>query len=204
MYVIVGLGNPGKKYEQTRHNIGFITVDQLAEKHGIKINRIKHKALVGEGLIAGEKVILVKPQTYMNLSGNSVREVISYYKIDIEHLILVYDDIDLPAGKIRIRKNGSAGTHNGMRSVIFDLAEDGFPRVRIGIGGERRMELADYVTSGFRKEEKEVMEAGVLRAVAALECLVEKGIAVAMNEYNRKEETSAEEKVKENRDQNDR
>ncbi|MDD3350263.1 MAG: aminoacyl-tRNA hydrolase [Eubacteriales bacterium] len=204
MYVIVGLGNPGKKYEQTRHNIGFITVDQLAEKHGIKINRIKHKALVGEGLIAGEKVILVKPQTYMNLSGNSVREVISYYKIDIEHLVLVYDDIDLPAGKIRIRKNGSAGTHNGMRSVIFDLAEDGFPRVRIGIGGERRMELADYVTSGFRKEEKEVMEAGVLRAVAALECLVEKGIAVAMNEYNRKEETSAEEKVKENRDQNDR
>ncbi len=204
MYVIVGLGNPGKKYEQTRHNIGFIAVDQLAEKYGIKVNRIKHKALVGEGQIAGEKVILVKPQTYMNLSGNSVREVVSYYKPDLEKLVLVYDDIDLPTGRIRIRKNGSAGTHNGMRSVIYDLAQDSFPRVRIGIGGERKMELADYVTSGFRKEEKEIMEAGVLKAVAALECIIEKGISSAMNEYNRKEDPPEKQSVKENREQNDR
>jgi len=188
MYVIVGLGNPGRKYEQTRHNIGFITLDQFAQKHGIKINRLKHKALIGEGQIAGEKVVLVKPQTFMNLSGNSVREVFSYYKPDLQNLILIYDDVDLPTGKLRIRKNGSAGTHNGMRSVIYDLGADGFPRIRIGIGSSQQMELADFVTGGFRKEEKEVMEAGVLRAVAALNCILESGIDAAMNEYNRKEE----------------
>ena len=202
MYVIVGLGNPGRKYEQTRHNIGFITLDQLAEKYGIRINRIKHKALIGEGQIAGDKVVLVKPQTYMNLSGNSVREVVSFYKLDTKDLIVVYDDIDLPAGRIRIRERGSAGTHNGMRSVIYDLADDDFPRVRIGIGGERRMELADYVTGGFRKEEKEVMEDAVLRAVEALECIVEKGVPAAMNLFNRKEETPGEE-AREDREKND-
>ena len=204
MYVIVGLGNPGKKYEQTRHNIGFITVDQLADKYGIRINKIKHKALIGEGQIAGQKVILVKPQTYMNLSGNSVREVFAYYKPEPENLVLVYDDIDLPAGKIRIRERGSAGTHNGMRSVIYDLQQDDFPRVRIGIGGERNMELADYVTGGFRKDEIKVMEAAVLRAVSALECIIENGAGSAMNEFNRKEETSEEENTKENRKQDDR
>ena len=204
MYVIVGLGNPGKKYEQTRHNIGFITVDRLAEKYGIKINKIKHKALIGEGQIAGQKVILVKPQTYMNLSGNSVRDVFAYYKPEPENPVLVYDDIDLPVGKIRIRQRGSAGTHNGMRSVIYDLQQDDFPRVRIGIGGERNMELADYVTGGFRKDEIKIMEAAVLRAVGALECIIENGAGAAMNEYNKKEETAEEENAKENRNKDDR
>lgn len=188
MYILVGLGNPGRRYEQTKHNIGFITLDFLAEKHGIKINKIKHKALVGEGMISGQKVLLVKPQTYMNLSGNCVREVVAYYKPDMEKLIVVYDDIDIPKGSLRIRKKGSAGTHNGMRSIIYDLQEDGFPRVRIGIGGERRMRLADYVTSGFRKEEKRLMEESVVRAACALECILTEGIDAAMNEYNGKTE----------------
>jgi PTH1 family peptidyl-tRNA hydrolase len=184
MYVIVGLGNPGKRYENTKHNIGFIALDLLAEKHGIKINSIKHKALVGEGRIADQKVILVKPQTYMNLSGNSVREVAAYYKVDLGNLIVVYDDVDLPMGRLRIRERGSAGTHNGMRSIIYDLQEDGFPRVRIGIGGEIRGRLADYVIGGFGKGERHRMEESISRAVNALECIITDGIGRAMNEFN--------------------
>lgn len=187
MFIIAGLGNPGRKYQHTRHNIGFITVDTLAEKHGIKINKIKHKALVGEGIISGQKVLLVKPQTYMNLSGQSLREVVSYYKPELSNLITVYDDIDLPIGTLRIRRSGSSGTHNGMRSIIYDLQRDDFPRLRIGIGGERKMRLADYVTGGFGKEEKKLMMDSVLRAVSALECILGKGIDQAMNEYNGKE-----------------
>ena len=184
MFIIVGLGNPGKRYEHTRHNKGFITLDLLAEKHGIKINKIKHKALIGDGTILGKRVLLVKPQTYMNLSGHSVREVVEYYKPEPENLIVVYDDVDLTMGRLRIRKKGSAGTHNGMRSIIYDLQDDRFPRVRIGIGAERRMSLASYVTGGFRKEEKKQIEESVMRAVAALESILVKGIEQAMNEYN--------------------
>ncbi len=184
MYIIAGLGNPGRRYENTRHNIGFITVDCLAEKHGIRINKIKHKALVGEGSISGQKVMLVKPQTYMNLSGQSIRELVSYYKPELSKLIVVYDDVDLPMGRLRIRRSGSSGTHNGMRSIIYDLQRDDFPRVRIGIGGERKMRLADYVTGGFNKEEKKLMEDSVLRTVSALECILSQGIDQAMNEYN--------------------
>ncbi len=187
MFIITGLGNPGRRYEHTRHNIGFITVDRLAEKHGIKINKIKHKALVGEGIISGQKVLLVKPQTYMNLSGQSVRDLVSYYKPEPENLIVVYDDVDLSMGRLRIRPSGSAGTHNGMRSIIYDLQRDDFPRLRIGIGGERKMGLADYVTGGFGKEEKKLMEETVLRATAALECILGKGIDQAMNEFNSRE-----------------
>lgn len=184
MYIIVGLGNPGKKYEYTKHNIGFITLDFLADKNGIRINKIKHKALVGEGTVSGRKVLLVKPQTYMNLSGSSIREVMEYYKADPEKLIVIYDDVDIPMGRIRIRKKGSAGTHNGMRSIIYDLQEDGFPRVRIGIGKERKMPLAGYVLGGFAKEERELMEDAVERAALAVECILEKGIDIAMGEYN--------------------
>ena len=187
MYIIVGLGNPGRRYEHTRHNIGFITVDYLAEKHGIRINKIKHKALVGEGMISGQKVLLVKPQTYMNLSGQSVREILSFYKPEIANLIVVYDDVDLPMGRLRIRPSGSSGTHNGMRSIIYDIQRDDFPRLRIGIGGERKMRLADYVTGGFGKEERKLMEGSVLRAVSALESILDSGIERAMNEYNSKE-----------------
>ena len=184
MYIIVGLGNPGRKYENTRHNVGFITLDFLAERNHIKINKIKHKALVGEGMISGQKVLLVKPQTFMNLSGNSVREVMDYYRVEPEKLIVIYDDVDIPMGRLRIRKKGSAGTHNGMRSIIYDLQEDGFPRVRVGIGQDRKMSLAGFVLGGFAKDEKEMMEDAVKRAALAIECMLEKGIDIAMGEYN--------------------
>lgn len=184
MYIIVGLGNPGKQYENTRHNIGFITIEQIAEKHGISVTKIKHKALVGEGRISDQKVLLVKPQTFMNLSGNSVREILEYYKEDVANLVVIYDDIDIPAGAVRIRKKGSAGTHNGMRSILYDIKSDQFPRIRIGIGGERKMPLDRYVLGGFTKEEKPLMEEAVMTAVQAVECMVQKGIEKAMNEYN--------------------
>ena len=134
MKIIAGLGNPGREYESTKHNVGFMTLDLLADKLGISISKEKFKALIGEGRIGTEKIILVKPQTYMNLSGESIREVVGFYKIDIEDLIVIYDDIDIPAGTLRIRSKGSAGTHNGMRSVVYQLQEDGFPRIRVGIG----------------------------------------------------------------------
>lgn len=188
MYIIVGLGNPGRRYENTKHNIGFLTLDLLAEKYGIKIRTIKHKALIGEGTIGTEKVLLVKPQTYMNLSGQSVRDVVSYYKVPMEKLLVVYDDVDLPIGRIRIRERGSAGTHNGMRSIIYDLKQDGFPRIRIGIGGEVRGNLAEYVIGGFGRKERQQMEEGILRAVSALECILTDGIVKAMNDYNGKPE----------------
>ncbi|WP_312650847.1 aminoacyl-tRNA hydrolase [Aminipila sp.] len=186
MYIIVGLGNPGKKYENTRHNIGFITLDYLADRHGIKITKIKHKALVGEGNISGQKVLLVKPQTYMNLSGNSVREVMEYYKADIENLLVIYDDIDIPSGSVRIRKKGSAGTHNGMRSVVYDLQSDQFPRIRIGMGNNKSADLKDFVVGGFSKGEKEIFERAVLHTADAIECFLQFGIDKAMNEYNTK------------------
>lgn len=184
MNVIVGLGNPGKKYEQTKHNIGFITLDNLAEKNQIKISKIKHKSLVGEGIISGKKVLLVKPQTFMNLSGNSVREIVNYYDIPMENLIVIYDDIDIPLGSLRIRKKGSAGTHNGMRSIIYDLESDQFPRVRIGIGNERKGNLAGYVIGKFQKEHIRIMEDAVKNAVKAIECLLEKDIDISMGTYN--------------------
>ena len=183
MYIIVGLGNPGKKYENTRHNMGFIAVDLLAEKYGIKVDKIKFKALVGEGRIAGQKVLLVKPQTYMNLSGQSVMEVMNFYKEDIENLIVIYDDIDIPTGTIRLRKKGSAGTHNGMRNIVYLLQEDGFPRIRVGIGSESKVDLIHYVTSGVTKKEKDLLEDALTRAADAAACIVEKGIEKAMNEY---------------------
>lgn len=190
MYIIAGLGNPGKKYENTRHNIGFIALELLAERNDIKINKLKHKALVGEGRISGQKVLLVKPQTYMNLSGNSLREVMEYYKEDIENLIVIYDDIDIPEGTIRIRKKGSAGTHNGMRSIVYDLKSDQFPRIRIGMGRARQSDLKDFVIGGFTKEEKELLKGAVERAVLSAECIVEKGIDKAMNEYNIKQKSA--------------
>ena len=186
MYIIAGLGNPGKKYENTKHNVGFLTVDILAEKLGIRVSKIRHKALTGEGFIGTEKVLLVKPQTYMNHSGESIREVLSFYKADPENLIVIYDDIDLPMGSLRIRKKGSAGTHNGMKSIIYQIASEDFPRVRVGIGGERKGDLADYVISGFRKEDISTMEEAIVRAADAVICAVEKGIDIAMGQYNTK------------------
>ncbi len=184
MYIIVGLGNPGRKYENTRHNMGFIAVDLLAEKYGIKIDKIKFKALVGEGRIAGQKVLLVKPQTFMNLSGQSVVEVMNFYKEEIENLIVIYDDIDIPTGSIRLRKKGSAGTHNGMRNIVYLLGEDTFPRIRVGIGSQKKVDLINYVIGGVSKGEKELLEDALTRAADAAACIVEKGIERAMNEYN--------------------
>ena len=187
MYIIVGLGNPGKKYENTRHNMGFQAIDLMAEEYGISVDKIKFKALVGEGRIAGQRVVLVKPQTYMNLSGQSVQEIMHFYKEDIENLIVIYDDLDIPAGKIRVRKKGSAGTHNGMRNIVQMLSDDGFPRIRVGIGGEKKGDLIDFVIGGVSKSEMELLREGVVQASKAAAAIVEKGIEKAMNEYNIKE-----------------
>lgn len=194
MYVICGLGNPGKKYANTRHNMGFITIDQLAEKHDIKVDKVKFKALVGEGRIAGQKVLLVKPQTYMNLSGESVQEVMHFYKLDPEELIVIYDDLDLEVGALRLRKFGSAGTHNGMRSVVQHLNSDRFPRIRLGIGGNGKRDIIDHVIGGFAKDEVPVLEEAVTKAVAAIECMLAEGIDRAMSQYNSKKKSKKAEK----------
>lgn len=201
MYVICGLGNPGKKYANTRHNMGFITIDQLAEKHDIKVDKVKFKALVGEGRIAGQKVLLVKPQTYMNLSGESVQEVMHFYKLDPEELIVIYDDLDLEVGALRLRKFGSAGTHNGMRSVVQHLNSDRFPRIRLGIGANGKRDIIDHVIGGFSKDEVPVLEEAVTKAVSAIECMLGEGIDRAMSQYNTKKKSKKAEKkdeVKEN------
>ncbi|MGP1441449.1 MAG: aminoacyl-tRNA hydrolase [Anaerovoracaceae bacterium] len=194
MKVIVGLGNPGKEYENTKHNIGFLTLDRLSERLGISIKQIKHKALTGEGFVKGQKLMLVKPQTYMNLSGQCVREVMQYYKLEPENLIVIYDDLDIPIGTLRLRAKGSAGTHNGMKSIIYDIQEDGFPRVRVGIGGERKGNLANYVISGFRKEDINTVETAVEKAADAVECWIDEGINAAMNKFNTKKEKKKKEK----------
>jgi PTH1 family peptidyl-tRNA hydrolase len=186
MYVIAGLGNPGKQYEQTHHNMGFITIDYLAEKLGISVNKIKFKALTAETVYNGQKIVLLKPQTYMNLSGESIREIVQFYKLPPENLIVIYDDIDLDTGKIRIRAKGSAGTHNGMRNIVFQLQTDEFPRIRIGIRGgmSEKMQLRDFVTGGFTKEEVPLLEDAVSRAADAVLCYVSEGINTCMNKYN--------------------
>lgn len=185
MYVIVGLGNPGKKYAQTRHNVGFDVIDYLAYRNDIEIKKIKHKALVGQGIIDGKKVMLVKPQTFMNLSGQSVLEIFEYYKIDLNKLIVIYDDIDIDLGRVRIRKKGSGGTHNGMRNIIYLLQKDEFPRVRIGIGRPIHGDLVSYVIGKFKEEEKEDIILSIKLAAEALECMVGEGIDKAMNRYNK-------------------
>lgn len=187
MYIIVGLGNPGAKYDGTRHNIGFEVLDQLARKLGVSVNKIKYKALIGEGMIGKEKVILMKPQTYMNISGESVMGIVDYYNLPMENLIVIYDDIDTDMGKVRIRKKGSAGTHNGMRSIIYLLKKDDFPRIRMGVGGPPgKMQLADYVLGRFRKEEFEPMERAVDMAVDAVIMSVQEDVDKAMNTFNGK------------------
>ncbi len=184
MLVIVGLGNPGKKYANTRHNMGFITLDRFAEKHNTTIEKVKFRSLVGELSLAGQKVLLVKPQTFMNLSGEAVRDIAHFYKIDPKDLLVIYDDIDIPTGSVRIRSAGSAGTHNGMRSVVTQLGSDRFPRIRIGIGSDQKGDLVDFVIGGFRKEEVPLLEEAVDRAVDAIDCFIREGIDIAMNRYN--------------------
>ncbi len=199
MFIIAGLGNPGKKYENTRHNMGFEAIDILAEKYGIKVNRLRFNALTGEGHINGEKVLLIKPQTYMNLSGESLRPALDYYKTEAENLIVIYDDVDIPAGYIRVRKKGSAGTHNGMKSILYHLRTEEFPRIRVGIGSGKKEDMISFVIGGISKNEAEILAEGAKKAADAAACIVEKGIEKAMNEYNirpKKEKEAVEEGLK--------
>ncbi|MFY9176598.1 MAG: aminoacyl-tRNA hydrolase [Caldicoprobacterales bacterium] len=185
MYIIAGLGNPGPRYANTRHNIGFIALDMLAEKLGIKVTKIKHKALIGEGTLAGEKIILAKPQTYMNLSGESILDLKSWYKVEDSRIIIIYDDIDLDVGVLRIRPSGSAGTHNGMRSIIYQLQSQDFPRVRLGIGRPPEgWDLKDYVLSTFRDDEIPKLKDACQRAVEGVELIITKGVNYAMSRCN--------------------
>lgn len=185
MFVIIGLGNPGKKYDYTRHNVGFDVVDYLSKKHNIPVERIKHKALIGEGRINGKKVMLVKPQTFMNLSGEALMSIVDYYKSQNDQVIVVYDDIDTAVGKIRIRKKGSGGSHNGMRNIIYLWKNQDFPRVRVGIGQPKPgYDLADYVLSRFSKEEVDIIAPIIMRCGDAVETWMDEGIEVAMNKYN--------------------
>jgi PTH1 family peptidyl-tRNA hydrolase len=185
VYIIAGLGNPGPRYANTRHNIGFIALDMLAEKLGIKVTKIKHKALIGEGTLAGEKIILAKPQTYMNLSGESILDLKSWYKVEDSRIIIIYDDIDLDVGVLRIRPSGSAGTHNGMRSIIYQLQSQDFPRVRLGIGRPPEgWDLKDYVLSTFRDDEIPKLKDACQRAVEGVELIITKGVNYAMSRCN--------------------
>lgn len=185
MYIIVGLGNPGTKYEKTRHNVGFIAIDLLAAKHGIKVNKIKFKALVGEGFIGSEKVLLVKPQTFMNLSGETLREICKFYKVESEEIFVLYDDIDIDVGRLRIRKKGSSGSHNGMKSIIYSLGFDDFPRFRIGVSKPQNgQDLASFVLSKFRDDEIKDISKAIDNTVEAIEVAVKDGIEKAMNLYN--------------------
>ena len=194
MFLIVGLGNPTKQYEKTRHNIGFDVMDALADKYNISISENKHKALCGKGVIEGMKVVLAKPQTYMNLSGESVAELVNYYKLDPEsELIVVFDDISLEPGNIRIRKKGSAGGHNGIKNIIANLGTDRFMRVKVGVGEKpKNWDLADYVLSPFTKDERPLVNLAIEHAAKAIEQMLNGDVDVAMNEYNRKSANPAE------------
>lgn len=185
MKIIAGLGNPTKQYEGTRHNVGFSVIYRLADKYNIKMNIARHKALIGTGVIAGEKVMLVMPQTYMNLSGEAVGEIMRYYKAEPSDLIITYDDIDLDVGKLRIRAKGSAGGHNGMKSIIAHVGSEEFDRVRVGIGHKPpEFDLADYVLSRFGKDELPLIRDAVDKAADAVEVIIRSGVEAAMNKYN--------------------
>lgn len=188
MYIIVGLGNPTKEYEGTRHNVGFDVIDAIADKYNISVTDRKHRAFCGKGLVAGQRVILVKPQTYMNLSGESVRSVLDFYKVDEEtELIVIFDDVSLGVGQLRIRKKGSAGGHNGIKNIIQHLGHNVFQRIKVGVGEKpKEYDLADYVLGHFSKEDKELMAEGYKHAVEAVEMLVMGDIDGAMNEFNKK------------------
>ena len=206
MKIIVGLGNPTDQYKGTRHNIGYMAIDKIAEANQININQHKHKALVGAGFVGSERVLLVKPLTYMNLSGESVRAVADFYKIALEDILIIYDDISLEPGKLRIRKKGSAGGHNGIKSIIQHMGGDSFPRIRVGIGGERHpgMDLADYVLGHFTKEEMVVIDEALEKAEKAAELIMQDDIDSAMNLYNAKKEKKKKEKKKVEKETEDR
>lgn len=188
MYMIAGLGNPKREYDNTRHNIGFALIDALADQYNISVMDMKHKALTGKGMINGQKVILVKPLTFMNLSGESIRPIVDYYKIDVStELIVISDDISLPPGQIRVRKKGSAGGHNGLKNIIQHLGSEEFQRIRIGVGEKPAgYDLADYVLGHFSKEEQPLIREGIEKAMKAATMMLEGDVDRAMNEFNRK------------------
>lgn len=188
MYLIVGLGNPTKKYEHTRHNIGFDVIDYLADQYNISMNTKKFKGICGTGVIEGSKLLLLKPQTFMNLSGNSVGEAAAYYKLDpAQDLIVIYDDIDLDPGSLRIRKKGSAGGHNGMKDIIAHLETQEFPRIRVGVGAKiEGQDLVNHVLGHFSGEDRELVQEAVRSASDAVRLMVQGEIDAAMNQYNKK------------------
>ena len=190
MFIIVGLGNPGTKYEGTRHNIGFKVIDAIADKYNINITEKKHKALCGSGVIEGMKVLLVKPQTYMNLSGESVAEVVNYYKVEPDdELIVIFDDISLAPGNLRIRKKGSAGGHNGIKSIIHMTGTQGFKRIKVGVG-EKPLgwDLADHVMGHFSADDKKLVDEAIDNAIAATVLMMQGEEDKAMNIYNTKKQ----------------
>lgn len=186
MYLVAGLGNPGNEYNMTRHNIGFSAIDYIADNKSTKIKKLKHKSLYADITVGGEKVLLLKPQTYMNLSGESIRDFCSFYKIPPEKVIVICDDISLAPGKIRIRRKGSAGGHNGLKSIIYQLNSEDFIRIRIGVGSPENSEydLADYVLGRFGKDEIPILENSIKRTFDAVIEMINNGVDSAMNKYN--------------------
>ena len=188
MYLVVGLGNPGKQYEATRHNMGFDTVDRLVEDYNVPQGGVKFNDMYGKTMIGGEKVILMKPLSFMNLSGGPVREMANYFKIDLEsELIVIYDDIDLEPGQLRIRKQGSAGGHNGIKDIIRQLGTEKFLRIKVGVGAKPKgWDLADHVLGRFSTEDRKLVDEAIAKAAKAVDIIISQGTDAAMNEYNRK------------------
>ena len=185
MYIIVGLGNPEPEYSNTRHNMGFDTINKIAKKYNIEFSKTNFKGIYGTGIIEGEKVILLKPQTYMNLSGESVKEIIDFYKLNTDNLIIIYDDIDIEPGIIKLRKTGGPGTHNGMKSVIKEIGTEKFPRVRVGIGKpEHKGDLINYVIGKIPEEDKKILEKSTDVAKDAVIEIIKNGMDKAMNLFN--------------------
>ena len=189
-YIIAGLGNPGKEYENTRHNTGYLAIETIAKERGVKMDKLKYKSLCGECMISGKRVFLMKPATFMNLSGEAVRDAMSFYKVPPERTIIIFDDVSLEQGRLRIRKKGSDGGHNGIKSVIAHLGTEEFDRIKIGVGEKpAEWDLADYVLSRFSKEEEPLIREAVCEAAKACESIICDGMDSAMNVYNRKKES---------------
>ncbi len=203
MYLIVGLGNPGKQYENTRHNIGFDALDHFAKKHNMSFDKSKFDGLYAQGIVNSKKVILVKPQTFMNLSGDCVRPFADYFAIDEENIIILHDDIEFEVGTIKIRKKGSGGTHNGMKDIVLKLGSTNFPRLRIGVGNDKKMELYSYVLGHIPSEERKILDEAVVKCSMILEEYLSNGIDSAMNLYNEKKKKKEPKKAEDDATIND-